>query len=170
MKQLILVRHAKSSWDNPEWTDYSRPLNKRGLRDAPFMAELISKKNIIPDLIYSSPAMRAITTAKIFAEALNYQIDKINQNIGIYDKGSRFINKLIANTSNEVSNLFIFGHNPDITSLSSYYSGEFFDNVPTCGVIAVRFELDNWTDTQSENGELLFFEYPKLYLDKDIKE
>lgn len=76
MKTLVLVRHAKSSWDNPDWSDFERPLNKRGNRDAPFMAEVLKSKNIIPDFMISSPAIRAKSTALYFAQELGFDSQK----------------------------------------------------------------------------------------------
>lgn len=166
MKKLVLVRHAKSSWDNPEWNDFERPLNKRGHRDNPFMAELIAEKKIIPDMIISSPAMRAITTAEEFARQLGYDNSKIKHDINIYEKGPKYITKMLSEQSDDTNIIYVFGHNPDLTFLSSYLTGEYFDNVPTCGVVGIEFDIDSWKNIEKDNGKLLFFEYPKKYLKK----
>jgi len=163
MKNLILIRHAKSSWDNPDWTDFDRPLNKRGLRDAPFMAEILNKKGKKPDLFISSPAKRAIETAIFFANEFKYPEEKIIQDIGIYDRGYKYITNILSNLKQEQTTVFLFGHNPDITSLSSYFSGEYFDNVPTCGIVSIIFKFNDWKNITFENGSLEFFEYPKNY-------
>jgi len=165
MKNLILVRHAKSSWDNPEWTDFDRPLNKRGLRDAPFMAQLLSKKDVIPDLIISSRAKRAMETAQFFCEAFNYDKDKLILDLGIYERGSKYIINLLSKLDDSVNTAILVGHNPDITSMATYFSGEFFDNVPTCGIISVKFNFDSWTNISTKNGELLFSEFPRNYFE-----
>lgn len=161
MKQLIIVRHAKSSWDNPEWTDFGRPLNKRGLKDAPIMAEIIKDMKIKPDIIISSPANRAITTAKIYAEILGLKSKNIIEDRSIYEMGTRYIINLVKSLSDDISTVMIFGHNPDITSLSTYFSGEYFDNVPTCGTVGIEFDIEKWEQVELENGKLIFFEYPK---------
>jgi phosphohistidine phosphatase len=167
MKTLLLARHAKSSWDNPDWTDFGRPLNTRGMRDAYHLASIMAKKNIKLDIVISSPAIRAITTAQVICEKMGYKFDGVKQDKGIYEIGNKYVTKLIADTDNSVSTMMIFGHNPDITSLVTFYSGQFFENMPTCGIICLKFNTDNWTDTLKENGEIVFFEYPKLYSSKE---
>lgn len=166
MKTLLIVRHAKSGWDNPDLNDFERPLNKRGHRDAPFMGDLIAKMGIKPDLIISSSALRAHTTAGYFADSFKYPKDKIIADRSIYERGIRHIIKLIKNLDNNISTVMVFGHNPDITSLSSFYSGEYFDNVPTCGVVCIDFNVTSWNDTDTENGKLRFYEFPKKHLPK----
>ncbi len=167
MKILTLVRHAKSSWDNPDWSDMERPLNKRGLADAPFMGNIISEKLEKPDMIFSSPAVRAHTTAIEYASAFKMKKEVILIDEGIYNFGKRHIINVVKNLDNALNNVMFFGHNPDITSLSSYFSGEFFDNVPTCGTVSIEFDTDKWSDLVDINGKLLFFEYPKLYSKKE---
>jgi phosphohistidine phosphatase len=163
MKKLILVRHAKSSWDNPDLTDFERTLNKRGKRDAEFMSKLISSKIEKPDLIISSPAVRAKSTAKYFAEAFNYDFNQINFSDNIYFNGSKYIVEIIKKVDSYIKSLMVVGHNPDITSLSSYFSGQFFDNIPTCGVICLDFAIEDWEAIEKENAQIVFFEYPKKY-------
>lgn len=167
MKRIILVRHAKSSWDNPDWSDFERPLNKRGLRDAPFMADIIAKQIEKPNLIISSPAVRAATTCKYFAKALNIDEKHIIFDENIYSKGSRYIINLILNLDDELDSVMIFGHNPDITSLYAYFTGEYIENIPTCGVFGVEFNIKSWKEIENTNGKLLFLEYPKKYFPKD---
>lgn len=165
MKNLILVRHAKSSWDNPEWSDFDRPLNKRGLRDAPFMANLLTKKGIVPDLIISSTAKRALETAQFFCEAFNYNKENLQKDLGIYERGSKYIINLLSKQDDNINTVILIGHNPDITSMATYFSGEFFDNVPTCGIISVKFNFDSWDNISTKNGELLFSEFPRNYFE-----
>lgn len=167
MKFLTLVRHAKSSWDNPDWTDLERPLNNRGIMDAPFMANIISQKTGKPDKIFSSPANRAFTTAVEYAKAFGIKESDVVIDEGIYNFGKRHILNIVQYLDDDISNVFFFGHNPDITSLSSYLSGEFFDNVPTCGTVALQYDTEHWKDILDNKGGLLYFEYPKLYSKKD---
>lgn len=167
MKILILARHAKSSWDNPDWTDFGRPLNSRGTRDAYHLASIMEKKKMKLDLVISSPAIRAITTAQIISEKMGYKFENVEQDKGIYEKGNKYVTKLIAETDNEINTMMIFGHNPDITSLVTFYSGEFLENLPTCGIVCLKFNTDKWADTLNENGKIEFFEYPKLYSGKE---
>lgn len=165
MKKLILIRHAKSSWENPDWTDYERPINKRGLRDAPFMAELLNKKNIKPDLMLCSTAKRAKETAYFFINTLEVPLEKIQYELGIYEMGTKFIINLLSKLDDSIDQVILIGHNPDITSMATYFSGEFFDNIPTCGIVSIIFEFDEWEKITSNNGVLDFYEFPKNYLD-----
>lgn len=167
MKRIILARHAKSSWDNPEWSDFERPLNKRGLRDAPFMAEVVAKLIEKPELIISSPAVRAAATCKYFAKAFGYDEDKIHYDNNIYTSGARYIIDLISRLDDKINSVMIFGHNPDMTSLYSYLTGSYIENVPTCGVFAVEFDVVSWEAIENKTGKLLFYEYPKKYFKQD---
>jgi phosphohistidine phosphatase len=159
MKTLILNRHAKSDWSSGAETDFDRPLNKRGNSDAPMMADRLLERNIMPDIIISSPAMRAISTAKVFANKLG--IDDIKEEIEIYNGGENYFRHLFPSKDFSANTILAFGHNPDFTSLSTYFSGEYFGNVPTCGIVCIDFEINTWQDINKQNGKLRFFDYPK---------
>lgn len=163
MKTLLIVRHAKSSWDNPDLADFERPLNNRGLRDAEFMAKKIAEKNIKPDLILSSPAIRAFTTAKFFAEKLKYPEHQIITKELIYDRGPREILLLLNETDDNIDTIMLFGHNPDLSTLTHYLCDFEYGNLPTCGIVCIDFDIDSWTHLGEEKGKLRFFESPKMY-------
>ncbi len=167
MKKLILVRHAKSSWDNPDLTDFERVLNKRGIRDAQFMSELLQKILPVPDLFISSSAIRAVSTAKYFADTYDVDFENIVIDNGVYDRGSKYIINKLKKTDNTVNSIILFGHNPDITSLASYFSGQYFDNIPTCSFVGIEFPFNTWENIEEENGRLIFYEYPKKYFKKE---
>ncbi len=167
MKKLILARHAKSSWDNPDITDFERPLNERGHRDAAHLAAVVSKLIEKPDIIYSSPAMRAATTCKYFAQAFAIPETEIRFEKNIYNGDMRYLAKFISNLPDKFNTVMIFGHNPDITSLYSYFSGDYIDNIPTCGVFAIEFDIEKWAAVQDENGRVLFLETPKKHFRQD---
>jgi len=167
MKKVVIARHAKSSWDNPDWNDFERPLNKRGLRDAPFMAQIVAKLIEKPDLIISSSAVRAAATCRYFAEAFQFDENKIIYDENIYSNGIRYILNLLSSLDDNLNSVMIFGHNPDITSLFSRLTGEYIDNVPTCGVFGVAFDIETWKQIDDENGKLLFYEYPKKHFKGD---
>jgi len=120
MKTLVIVRHAKSSWDDPSCSDFERTLNKRGERDAPYMAQITREKGIKADLIISSPANRALTTAKYFAKEQGIVDSNISQKELIYNSGFSEILRLLKKTDNSYNTVMLFGHNPDITHLTSY--------------------------------------------------
>ncbi|OGU17708.1 MAG: hypothetical protein A2X61_04380 [Ignavibacteria bacterium GWB2_35_12] len=167
MKTLILVRHAKSSWEKPEMTDFDRPLNERGLRDAPYMAKLLKDKGIFPDLIISSPAIRALTTARIFAKELKYSLRSIRTNEIIYTTGPKEILNMLSQIDDSKNCAMIFGHNPDLTALANYLSDEDVDNLPTAAVLCIDFYNDSWSAISDDTGKIRFYEYPKKYLKKN---
>ncbi|AFH49501.1 Phosphohistidine phosphatase SixA [Ignavibacterium album JCM 16511] len=165
MRQLILVRHAKSSWDNPELDDFDRPLNKRGKRDAPFMAILLAEKKVKPDLILSSPAVRTKLTAIEIAKKLGIDKDKIIWNEKIYLASSSKLLKILTGIDDKVRSVMLIGHNPGLTDLQNYLCKEEIDNIPTCGIVCMRTQKD-WKSITSKDFELVFFDYPKKYFKK----
>lgn len=163
MKKVVLIRHAKSDWGSPHTKDFDRTLNPRGLRDAPFMATMLKEKISSVDKVISSPAYRAMTTCKYFCIEFGYNEAEIQYDKGIYEDGQSTILNLLKNIDNSMNTVFVFGHNPDITSTATYLSGERIDNIPTCGIVAINFEINNWSEVINKNGTREFFLYPKLY-------
>lgn len=164
MKKLYLVRHAKSSWEENSLRDYDRPLNNRGERDAPFMGELLSKQGIKPGIIVSSAAVRAYETARIFAEKFDYPEALIFKEKSVYEADALNLLDIIRDTDDEYLSLMLFGHNPGMTYLSNYLTAQRIENMPTCSVAAIEFDLDSWRKLEPESGKLTAFEYPKKYL------
>lgn len=167
MKKLYLVRHAKSSWSNPELRDYDRPLNKRGLRDAPFMGKLIGKKGIKPELLITSTAKRALITAEYFADELGYKKEEIIRDENLYEAGVRDIIKVISELDNNIVTVMLFGHNPGLTELNNYISDKEIDNIPTSAVVSLILKTGQWNQIGEGTCRLEFFEYPKKYFDKE---
>jgi len=166
MKILYLIRHAKSSWKEKELLDINRPLNARGKRDAPFMGNLLYKKGIEPDVLISSPAKRARKTALAFAKALNYPKREIQINPKIYEADVLDLFQVIRYWQNDLNVVLLFGHNFSCTELANVYSRLPIDNVPTTGIVAIEFDITKWKDVTTQNGKVLFFEYPKKYFPK----
>ncbi|MDX1627444.1 MAG: histidine phosphatase family protein [Fulvivirga sp.] len=161
MKTLYLVRHAKSSWDYPELSDEERPLNKRGQRDAPDMGERLAKQGIFPDLMLSSPAKRAFTTCKIIAKQLEYPKEAIQTDKRIYHAGVSTLLKVVRDTDNTWNTLMLFGHNPGFTDFANELTGDDLENIPTCGIYACDFEVDDWHQVSLGNGKRIFYDFPK---------
>ena len=162
MKRLYLVRHAKSSWDDPDLSDIDRPLNKRGKKDAPIMGERLKNEHKAkPDLIISSPAKRAIRTARVIAKELGYPKEKIEIKDSLYASGVTAMLNVIHYLDDSLDEVMLFGHNPDLTSLANYLSNQQVDNIPTCGVFCVDFDVQSWQDVKEGNGIFKFFDYPK---------
>lgn len=160
-KQLLLIRHAKSDWNNVGLRDFDRPLNKRGHSNAPEMANRMVEQQIIPDLILSSPALRAITTATYFAE--NWDIDqpKIRQEYSIYEANVKSLLALVNQLDNKFDRVAMFGHNPGFTDFVNYLSDANIYNMPTCSVVIIEFPFENWNEVSTETGKVILFDYPK---------
>ena len=161
MKRLYLVRHAKSSWKDHNLDDFDRPLNKRGQRDAPVMGQRLAVRNICPDLIVSSPAKRALTTAKIIAREIHYPEKGIVTNESMYEAGSSHLLQVIRELDDLLAQVMLFGHNPSFTILAEELSRKVFDNIPTCGIVCLDFETESWQGIEAGKGALKFFDYPK---------
>jgi len=161
MKRLILLRHAKSSWKHPNLPDFQRPLNKRGKSDAPAMAQRMLELQIKPDLIISSPAKRALTTANIMAEKLGFDAALIIKEPEIYEGSISTLLYVIRNLDSDATCVMIVGHNPGFTYLANQLTGTRIDNVPTCGIVCVDFKCETWFEVEKEHGKLVFFDFPK---------
>ena len=160
MKNLILIRHAKSSWDDPSLIDRDRPLNKRGRRDAPVMGKLLLGKDLIPHRFLASPAKRALKTAKLIAEEIGFPKKDLDLREEIYAQGLDALIGLIADLNDEWKRVFLVGHNPELTDLANHLAGVGIDNVPTCGVVSIEFSAAHWRDCAQGGGKLAFFERP----------
>ncbi len=161
MKTLILVRHAKSDWADSSLTDFDRPLNERGKRDAPLMAQRLFDKKIKIDLIIASPAKRAAKTAKIFAETLSFKKDNIIYKPELYLAGSEVFYSVVENATSTTDCIALFSHNNGITDFANMLTNSRVDNIPTCGVFAIQLKLNNWKDFRNAEKEFWFFDYPK---------
>ncbi len=159
MKTLYLIRHAKSDWKNPALTDSERPLNKRGLRDAPFMAKKLNELSFNPDLIVCSPAQRTKTTAELISKSTSCLYDA-----SIYEASLNDLTHLINSLPNEKTAIAIIGHNPSITNLSNYLTNDFISNMPTCSIVKIELEIDSWNETIQGIGTKKYFIYPKAFV------
>lgn len=159
------MRHAKSSWDTPGLNDSERPLNNRGKKNAPFMGKLLKGKNEIPDLIISSPAKRAYSTAKRIAEEVSYPVKKIFKEEKLYMADTGEFLSVIGNTLQNINKLMLISHNSGITRFANFISGENLDNIPTAGIVRIDFDMDSWSQITETKGKMIFFEYPKKYTD-----
>jgi len=164
MKKLIIVRHAKSSWDFPELSDYDRPLNRRGKKNAPEMGKRLASRGILPDMIISSPAKRAAATAKRIAMEIGYSIKDIKKEPLFYHGSMNDIINVVKSSSNKISTLMIFGHNPDLTTVTNSLTGSDIYNIPTCGIAEIDFDISAWNEIEKNIGTLVNFDYPKKVL------
>ena len=162
-KILLVVRHAKSSWDIGILTDFERPLNDRGKKDAPVMAKRLIDRNIKIDAFVSSPAKRAKKTAELFCEAYGKNEDSIEFISMLYHAAVNDFYQVIEKLDESLDTVAIFSHNPGITefvnTLTDFVK---IDNMPTCGVYAIKIHSKKWTDFKKAKKEFLFFDYPKI--------
>ncbi len=156
------MRHAKSSWDDFSISDFDRPLNQRGLKAAPLMGKILQEKAFLPEIILSSSANRAKTTAEIVADSINYGADKIVYVDSIYESSEFNLLMLIKSLESDLKDVMIIGHNPALTAIINKLSSFTLHNLPTAGIVSLGF-LTAWDEIKPYQGELLFYEYPKKY-------
>ena len=161
MKQLILVRHAKSDWGDASLSDFDRPLNERGKKDAPAMAKRLADKKIKVDAIISSTAKRAAKTANAFIDALDIKKKHAFFTDELYLASPDTFYKVIAGIDDEYESIALFSHNEGITYFANQLTDARIDNIPTCGVFAVKADCNHWKDFRDAKKEFWFFDYPK---------
>lgn len=162
MKKLYLIRHAKSDWSDTSLNDFDRPLNKRGKNNAPLMGKILYERDVLPDLIISSPAKRAKTTAKLFAKEVDYKKENIKYIDTIYEASVNELINVIKECKDKVDTLFLFGHNPSLNMLAELLVG-FEENIPTAAFIEIEIDSASWSDIEKAEKRLVSFEYPKKY-------
>jgi phosphohistidine phosphatase len=155
VKSLLILRHAKSSWKNPDLPDHDRPLNKRGKNDAPRMGKLLRKENLIPDVIISSTAMRAYATAKEVAKACGYK-GEVMRDRSLYAAGPKAYFEVVSCLSNNYHRVLVVGHNPSIEELVEIVTGE-IQTMPTCSLAYLKLQINKWSemDYETTKGQLL---------------
>lgn len=161
MKNLILIRHAKSSWQAP-LQDIDRPLDQRGMKDAHLVS--LNIHDFIPKtyLLWSSVAKRAVDTARIFAQNILYPIQDIVYKEDLYTFDEKHLEKCIKSCDNTIDSLIIFGHNPAITNFVNKFGTVLIDNVPTCGFVSLQFDTDYWEKIEKAKTK-------KIIVPKDLK-
>ncbi|PSL49392.1 phosphohistidine phosphatase [Chitinophaga niastensis] len=162
MKTLLLIRHAKSSWTDPDMDDFDRPLNKRGKQNAPEMAQRLITRGMVPELVIASPAKRTRSTAKIMANEWKYPRQAILLEEELYLCYAATFLKVITKIDDDFNTVAMFAHNPGITDFANYLTEEIrIDNVPTAGIFGIQADTDSWKDFDLAKKKFLFFEYPR---------
>ncbi len=160
MKTLFLIRHAKSSWEDAALADKERPLNSRGKRDAPRMGERLAKRGVKPDLILSSPAVRAQETAEIIAEKLDYRRSNIVVEDRLYAGEANELLAVIRSLGDTLGCVLVIGHNPEMTTLAHHFSDE-ISHLPTCAVAEFSFATKSWSDIARDSPAKVALYFPK---------
>jgi phosphohistidine phosphatase len=160
-KRLALLRHAKSAYDDSSLADHDRPLNKRGERDAPTMAKRLLKSGWRPSMILTSTAKRTRQTARIVAREIGYPVEFVQSEPDLYLASPETILDIIEQQDNRFNEIVVCAHNPGITRLSNMLCGATIDNVPTCGLVLLEADIEDWSEFGDVQGTLLDFDYPK---------
>jgi phosphohistidine phosphatase len=161
MKQLLLIRHAKSSWADAGMNDFDRPLNDRGKKDAPMMARRLLSKNVIIDAFVCSTANRARATCALLMKEFDAPKEKLILQQELYLAPPEVFYKCIAQTDNAFHTIAVIAHNPGITDFANNLTSVRVDDMPTCAVYALHIHTDSWKDFAAATKEFWFFEYPK---------
>ena len=156
MRQLVLVRHAKSSWKH-DVNDVERPLNKRGFRDAALVSESFKNTIFYPEIIFSSSANRALSTCEIFIKTLNFDKSRLHIKEELYDFGGENVNNFITNLDDSYEKVMIFGHNHAFTSICNIFGDQYIDNLPTSGLVVINFDVTSWQNVKRGITKLTIF-------------
>lgn len=162
MKRLTIIRHAKSSWDDPNQRDFDRPLNSRGLQAAPLMGRELKARGFAPDLIVSSPAIRALSTAKIIAELLGYSEARIETDRAIYEATVPELLAVVRALPPAHNHVMLFGHNPGFQELAIHLTNKPLPKMPTCGVVDLDYP-GQWAEWGSAPATRRAFLFPKMF-------
>lgn len=156
MKTIILVRHGKSSWDY-EVSDKDRPLKERGINDAHIVARNFKKKGLQIDLAYSSPANRALHTSMIFLRNLEFNLNNFQVSEMLYDFSGQSVKSFVGSFDDKMSIVMIFGHNYAFTNLANTWGDQYIENVPTSGLVRIKFDTDKWSKISKGITEEIIF-------------
>lgn len=154
MKRIVLIRHAKSSWEQ-DISDLERPLSRRGFTDANLLSKKFNTNDFWPDGIYSSPANRAVSTCTIFMENLDLPKNLFTIEKQLYDFGGNQVHRFIKSLNDDLEKIMIFGHNHAFTSLSNSYGDVYIENLPTSGVVMIDFDVDHWQEVATGKTQLI---------------
>jgi phosphohistidine phosphatase len=165
MKNIFLIRHAKSSWDDSTLDDFKRPLNSRGEKDAPKMGKRLKQGRLTPDVVLTSPAKRAIDTCLVITKFLGFDQKKIISDNRLYHASEDMLLKIIRelkdHPKDDEENILLFGHNPGLTDFANRLMNGAIENIPTCGIVSITLHIKKWSDAQWGCGEMMSFDFPK---------
>jgi len=159
MKTLFILRHAKSSWDNADLSDYERPLNERGLKAAPLMGDVMKKNRFEPEVFLSSPAKRAEQTAALIKQSAGFGCT-IRFDERIYEASPARLLEVISEQNEKIESVLLVGHNPGLEGLLKFLTGQ-LQPMPTAALAVVDLEINQWSEANSSNGNLRALIRPK---------
>jgi phosphohistidine phosphatase len=162
MKILFIVRHGKSSWEDPRLPDHDRPLLPIGIKKTKRIAKYLNNKKIHPDLLYSSSAQRAYETANIIAEVIGYPKEKIKKERNLYHASPDEIYAELFALPDHLNSVMIFGHNPTLTYFVNDFLSPTIENLPTTGTVSINFDCDTWEQLSDSAFHVNFVIFPKM--------
>lgn len=161
MKKVILVRHAESGWEGPSQSDHERTLTEKGIADAKIMADILRRKNILPELFYTSSAVRAQQTAKIFMGVYGADEQQIVVKDSLYEPKQPAFSKVIENAPQHISTMIVFSHNPGISEFASALRCHTAVQMPPCGVFIFSFDADEWSSFHLAERKFISYDVPR---------
>ena len=161
MKTLVLVRHAKSSWDEPGLDDHERPLNERGLRNAPLMGHRLAERGTVPDVIRSSTAVRARSTAQLMARAMGLMHEHVELDERLYGASPETILDIASEVDDGIGTVMIVAHDPGLSDLAFSLSDSTIEHMPTCAVAEFRFDVETWREAVDAEPVDSWFDTPR---------
>ena len=163
VREVCFVRHAKSNWDHPGLRDFDRPLDERGLKDAPMMARKMKELDLVPDLIVTSGAKRARKTAEFFKKEFSLPDSHFMVTDDLYEASAEEVYTVLRSLPDSARFVYVFGHNPTFTWVANSIAGVHIDNVPTCGIVHAQVMINSWKKFKPEHAGFIGFHYPKQY-------
>ncbi len=156
------MRHAKSTWEFPELSDHERPLIEKGIKRTEKIIKFLIKKDIKPDIIISSHAVRAYETAKILVERLDFPVKEVMIEEKIYQSNLETLFNVVFGMPDDKSEMIMIGHNPTITNFANYFLSEYIDYMPTSAIVCVEFDTNKWNEITGAKRQTRFVIYPKM--------
>lgn len=164
MKTLFFIRHAKSDWGKPGLADIDRHLNDRGYADSNKMSKILQERQIVPDLIISSQAIRAVSTALIFCRNLGFDPSQLLIDSNLYDASVKDYLNCISRINNKFKCVLLFGHNPTISDCAKKLAVSFADEMPTCSIVGIKSNENEWKKIATSKSELFLYDFPKNHI------
>ena len=163
VKDVCFVRHAKSNWDHPGLSDFDRPLDTRGLHDAPMMALKMHELGLVPDYIITSAANRARSTAEFFKKEFRLADQQVQVTKALYEASAETVYEVLRGAPDTARFVYVFGHNPTFTWVANSIAGVHIDDVPTCGIVHAQLMINSWKKFKPEHAAFIGFHYPKQF-------
>ena len=162
MKELILIRHAKSDWGNEDLKDIDRHLNERGYSDAYAMSAWFAETQKKPDVLLCSTATRTLSTAMIFIRAMQYDTTRFIAEPRIYEAQRDELKTLVSEQDDVANSILLVGHNPSITELCNALADNlYFDNLPTCALVKISGKCNSWKEFAAGRWQISMHRFPK---------